>query len=490
MLRRVRIAVAAALFVCENLFFIGVGGGLGVFEKFQLVPALLAMNVAALVTIGAVTLLCGRVYCSTLCPLGVFQDAVIGLARAFAKKRFAYAPAHAVLRYGVLAAVAAAFAVGFASVPALLDPYSLYGRMAANLLQPVAHGANNVAAWIADSLGRPLIFKREVFIRSALALSVAAASLVAIGFLAVKRGRLYCNTLCPAGSLLAALSHRPLLRIVIDAEACTGCGLCARACKAECIDAQARAVDLSRCVSCFDCLSACRKGAVRYGVSAAAKGLDAKGRGSVTGPAEKEAGLGRRGFVMGAAVTSATAAAAMTRKSGAPVAAPEPPVSPPGSGGRERLLAQCTSCNLCAARCEGQVIKPAQLEYGLGGVLMPLLDFSRGYCGWDCNACGKACPSGAIAPLTLEEKRQTRIGRAVYVRAQCVLVTDGVQTCGNCAEHCPTKALTLAEEKDKKKYPRIDERACIGCGACEYHCPAKPRAIHVAGLGLPRKGET
>ncbi|HNX34826.1 MAG TPA: 4Fe-4S dicluster domain-containing protein [Kiritimatiellia bacterium] len=480
MLKKMRVGAATALFVCENLFFIGVGGGLGVFEKVQLVPALLAANIAALILIAVVTLVFGRLYCSTLCPLGVFQDLVIGAARVFAKKRFAIAPAHTTLRYVLLALVGLAFACGIAFVPALVDPYSLYGRIATHLLQPAAFALSNAAAWIADRCGHPLIFKQEIFVRSLLASSVAFVSLVGVGFLSAGWGRLYCNTVCPVGSLLAVLGHRPLFRIAIDGDRCVGCGLCERACKAACIDAQARTVDVGRCVACFDCLGSCRKGAIRYTsrVARIVSSDEASGTAQPNGTGR----VGRRGFVTGAAVSAAAAAAAAASKDGRPLQAPESPVSPPGSGGGGRLLTRCTACNLCVAACEGGVLKPALLEYGLGGMMMPRLDFSRGFCGWDCNACGTVCPNGAILPLALEEKRKTKIGRAVYVRAHCVLVTDGVQTCGNCAEHCPTKALTLVEEKDKKKYPRVDENLCIGCGACEYHCPSKPFAIRVVGL--------
>ena len=482
MLSKIRLGVAAALFFCVNLFFIGVGGGLGVFEQIQLVPALLAVNVTALVSIAAVTLLFGRIYCSTLCPLGVFQDLAISAARVVSKKRFAYEPAHTVLRYGLLAVVGTAFAFGFAAVPALVDPYSMYGRIVTHLLLPAMYAANNAVAWATDSLGHPLVFKQEIFIRGILAFSVALVSLIAIGFLAAKWGRLYCNTVCPAGCLLALLSRRPLFRIVIDGDKCVGCGLCERACKASCIDAKACTVDVGRCVGCFDCLGACRKGAIRYTAARSALPRLVVATGGAARPKESE-GVGRRGFATGAAVAAVTAAAAMTPKNGRPLLLPpEPPVSPPGSGGRDRFLSRCTACNLCVAKCEGHVLKPALLEYGLGGMMMPRLDFAHGFCGWDCNACGTVCPNGAILPLTIDEKRKTKIGQAVYLRARCVLVTDNVSTCGNCAEHCPTKALTLVEEKDKKKYPRIDDSLCIGCGACAYHCPAKPLAIHVAGL--------
>ena len=480
MLRNLRRVGGMALFVCVNLVFVGVGGGLGVLEKCQLVPALLAVNVAALVALAAATLLFGRVYCSTLCPLGVFQDLVIGTARVFTKKHFAYAPAHTTLRYVLLALVGVAFAFGVAAVPALIDPYSLYGRIVTHLFQPLAYALNNAVAWIADRAGHPLVFRQDIFIRSVLASSVAFASLVGVVFLAAGWGRLYCNTVCPVGSLLAVLSRRPLFRIAIDGDRCMGCGLCERVCKSSCIDAKARTVDVGRCVTCFDCLGVCRRGAIRYTARAeAVLSSDAKtGLMRSTG----QDVVGRRGFMAGAVVSAATIAATAAPKDGTPLLAPDPPVSPPGSGGRDRLMARCTACNLCVAVCEGRVLKPALLEYGLSGMMMPRLDFSRGFCGWDCNACGAVCPNGAIQPLSLAEKRETKIGRAVYVRTRCVLVTDGVPTCGNCVEHCPTQALTLAEDTDKKKYPRVDERLCIGCGACEYHCPAIPRAIRVVGF--------
>ena len=52
--------------------------------------------------------------------------------------------------------------------------------------------------------------------------------------------------------------------IHIDEELCNGCGLCARNCKASCIDAKAHKIDYSRCVVCMNCLGKCKKGAIKY----------------------------------------------------------------------------------------------------------------------------------------------------------------------------------------------------------------------------------
>ena len=47
---------------------------LGWLAKIQLLPAVLALNVGVIVVLVVATLLFGRVYCSVICPLGIFQD--------------------------------------------------------------------------------------------------------------------------------------------------------------------------------------------------------------------------------------------------------------------------------------------------------------------------------------------------------------------------------------------------------------------------------
>ena len=109
------------------------------------------------------------------------------------------------------------------------------------------------------------------------------------------------------------------------------------------------------------------------------------------------------------------------------------------------------------------------------------MDFSKGYCVYNCNFCSQACPAGAIRPLDLTVKEQTKIGIARYAQFHCLIARDGI-VCGNCARHCPVQAITLVENRDGRSYPHVDGSRCIGCGSCEYHCPAKPAAISVSPL--------
>ena len=184
--------------------------------------------------------------------------------------------------------------------------------------------------------------------------------------------------------------------------------------------------------------------------------------------------MNRRGFLLG------TASAALT---GTAVPAfgdlePSTPVPPPGTGSVDAFMRRCTGCNLCIARCPSHVLKAAGLEYGLGGVMMPRMDFTLGYCRPDCADCAKACPAGAIRLFKPDEKRHMRQAYAVYVRDSCLVAREDL-ACGNCAEHCPYKAISLVKDGDGRAYPKVDLAKCAGCGACEYHCPSK--AIRVVG---------
>ena len=93
---------------------------------------------------------------------------------------------------------------------------------------------------------------------------IAVATLLIIGILAWRGGRTWCNTLCPVGTVLGFVSRFSWLKPVIDTSKCNGCGLCARNCKAACINSKEHNIDYSRCVACMDCIEHCKKGAISY----------------------------------------------------------------------------------------------------------------------------------------------------------------------------------------------------------------------------------
>ena len=265
-LRWLRVILAALTFVCANLFFLGMAEWTAILFKAQLLPALLAFNVAAVIVVLAMTCLFGRVYCSVVCPMGVFQDVVIWLSRRVRRnvppKRRTLPPPPKFLRYVSLGLCAALVALGLVSLGALLDGYSLYGRIAAQIFRPAYSVLHNlVAAFLADH-GHPILFREVVFVRGACALAVAATGLVGVAMMAWWRGRLFCNSLCPVGAVLSIAAHRPLVRIRIDSEKCVKCGLCAASCKCGAIDVSRKRIVDSVCVRCFDCAGACRKGAI------------------------------------------------------------------------------------------------------------------------------------------------------------------------------------------------------------------------------------
>lgn len=158
-------------------------------------------------------------------------------------------------------------------------------------------------------------------------------------------------------------------------------------------------------------------------------------------------------------------------------------VMPPGAISRIHFSQNCTACHLCVSRCHGHVLKPALLEYGIGGIGQPYLDFTQGYCRYKCHVCSTVCPTGAIRPFTLEAKQQTKIGTATYYDFHCLITTTGA-TCGICAQKCQIHAIAMVPGKDGKSRPQVKQEACIGCGACEFHCPARPKAISVTALSV------
>lgn len=480
-LRKFRICLAALFFVGITLLFLdfsgSVHGWLGWMAKVQFLPALLALNVVVIIGLVVLTLLFGRIYCSVICPLGVMQDIFAFFGKRAKKNRYSYSPALNWLRYTMLAVVVAAFLLGLGAVVALFAPYSAYGRIAGNLLAPVwAWGNNLLSAW-AERHDSYAFYTVDVWIKSGVTFAVAVATVVTLGILAWRNGRTYCNTVCPVGTVLGALSRCSLFRPVIDTTKCNGCGLCARNCKAACINSKEHRIDHSRCVACMDCIDKCHKGAISYTLRRHGKHTEVDGS--------------RRSFLTTTAVMATAAALKAQEKTVdgglALIEVKKIPkratrIVPPGAISLRNVQQHCTACQLCVSVCPNGVLRPSM---DIESLMQPEASYERGYCRPECTRCSEVCPTGAIIKIDRADKSSIQTGHAVWVKENCVVLTDGVH-CGNCARHCPVGAIQMvtsdAENPDAPWIPVVNEEKCIGCGACENLCPARPfSAIYVEG---------
>ena len=543
MLRKIRTTLALVVFVLITLLFLDVTGTLhrwfGWLASIQFWPALLAMHVGVVAMLVVLTLVFGRIYCSVICPLGVMQDVISRLHGMRKKNRFTYSKEKRWLRYTVLAVFVASAVAGVNAVVSLLAPYSSYGRIAGNLMKPVYEAGNNVLAAVAEHFNSYAFYSVDVWMKSLPTLVVASLTLVVIAVLAWRGGRTYCNTICPVGTILSFLARFSWLKVRIDGSKCVDCGLCTKNCKASAIDFKNHRIDYSRCVVCGDCIDKCRKGAISLSSRRADKQtsrqvdkqtsrqVDKQTSGQVDmltgGQVNKQAGkqannanllvnssagdlsavnslsvdTGRRSFLLGLAVASTAAAMAQEKKKvdGGLAAiedkvAPErlTPITPPGSLSAQHFARHCTACQLCVSNCPNGVLRPST---DLSTFMQPTMSYERGYCRPECTRCGDVCPTGAINPITRADKSAMQIGHAVWIKKNCVPLTDGVE-CGNCARHCPTGAITMVpvDPKDERslKIPAVNEARCIGCGACENLCPARPfSAIYVEGHEVHRE---
>lgn len=499
MLRRIRTILALVVFVLITLLFLDVTGTLhkyfGWLASIQFWPALLALHVGVVALLVVLTLVFGRIYCSVICPLGVMQDVISRLHGIRKKNRFTYSKENRWLRYGVLVVFVASALAGVNAVVSLLAPYSSYGRIASSLMKPVYEAGNNVLAAIAERFDSYAFYIVDVWMKSLPTLIIASVTLVVIAVLAWRGGRTYCNTVCPVGTILSFLARFSWMKVRIDGSKCVNCGLCTKNCKASAIDFKNHKIDYSRCVVCGDCIDKCNKGAIRLSHSLPRR--DEQRQASQSSPTGGVEGAGRRSFLLGLAVASTAAALAQEKKKvDGGLAAIEDkiapkrltPLTPPGSLSAQHFAQHCTACQLCVSTCPNGVLRPST---GLSTFMQPTMSYERGYCRPECTKCGEVCPTGAIKPITRAQKSAMQIGHAVWIKKNCVPLTDGVE-CGNCARHCPTGAITMVpldpNDEHSLKIPAVNEARCIGCGACENLCPARPfSAIYVEGHEVHRE---
>ncbi|RJP67371.1 MAG: 4Fe-4S dicluster domain-containing protein [Ignavibacteriales bacterium] len=449
--------------------------------------AVLSLSAGGFLLILVLTFLFGRVYCSSICPLGTLQDFISRFAKkANKKKRYKFSVPHNVYRYSFLSVFLLSYLAGSIYIVNLLDPYSNFGKIISNIFRPVYIASNNSVVWLLEKMDLYWLYPYDFRGLPYLSLIFSFSFLVIIIILSYRNGRLYCNSVCPVGTILGLISKYSVYKIKIDADNCKGCGVCERVCKAKCIDMnkEDRKVDSSRCVACFNCFDVCPTSGIHYTRDKKKKNL-----------ATRNVDESKRNFIVssfiyliGLASASVAQVKVIPKKLSKIPINKKNPVSPPGSKSIEFFTDRCTACHLCITACPTQVLQPSYLHYGFLGMMQPTMDYNKSFCNFECIICTEVCPTGALLPLKPEDKKLVQIGKVNFIKDNCIVHTENTE-CGACSEHCPTKAVSMVPFKNLLE-PKTNPDICIGCGACEYACPVKPyKAIYVDGNAVHLKAQ-
>lgn len=494
-LKKIRVIISILLFLFFIIAFIDIRNQLpalyfNIVTYLQFIPSLLkSLNGFYLTTIGFVivlvlTILFGRVYCSGICPLGTLQDIINHLAKKKnRKKKFTYSKEKIWLRYSILILTILSFITGSILFINILDPYSNSGRILTQLFNPVLTLVNNIISSLLEKFDLYILYPVELKGFSIIAFSYSVLFLLLIEYMSYKRGRLFCNTICPVGTFLGLISKLTVFKLKIDKSICEGCGVCERVCKAECIEKDSKTIDFSRCISCYNCIDVCPSDSIIY-------------HKSLVQTQEVKQDESRRNFLsrISLSFVGMTSAAIaqnkiIPKKESLISVAKKSFSSPPGSKSIEHFNSSCTACHLCISACPTKVLQPSINEYGLLNIFQPFMDYKTSYCNYDCKVCSDVCPTSAIETISEGQKKNIQVGVAKFVQDNCIVKTEKT-ACGACSEHCPTKAVMMVDFKGSLKIPEVTEKYCIGCGACEFACPTKPfKAIYVEGNVVHKTAE-
>lgn len=275
-MRRLRQVIASIILLLSSLYICNIAGFLPhwINPKFiidiQIVPAILSTSIVSILALTALTFLLGRFYCSAICPLGITQDLIIRFSSWVKKKRkikrrkpYFKSPQN-ILRYTILAISIITLLLGSSYLVLLLDPYSIFGRFSALILTPIIAFINNTIAHFTNAAGNYALTMMEYNWTSSAVFLTSIITIGTITYMNVKHYRLWCNTICPVGTLLGIFSQLAFFKIKIDSNKCIDCKACAKECKSNTIDnTNNYAIDHSRCVACYNCIDACKFDALK-----------------------------------------------------------------------------------------------------------------------------------------------------------------------------------------------------------------------------------
>jgi ferredoxin len=423
-----------------------------------------ALIIGAPLFLLALSLLLGRTFCGWICPLGTVIDLVRPVAFWQTKRRLKRLSKDGKrnnrLRYLLLGAVLAGSLISI-KLLGLLDPLVIFSRAA--------------TAGVVNLLG-----SQQAAVRGGL--SYFSLLFLAILVLELWRPRFWCRHLCPQGALLSLASRFSLLNRRVS-SACSGCGLCKRACPMNAIPPDAHNTDYSDCTFCLECEAACPEGGISFGFGGLAlagwrplfeanpvrKEDRRQGEYTLQPSAALGGGVSRRQFLSGMAVVAAGVAFAPLLHLEGRAAS----LRPPGALPEKEFLEICIACQECVRICPTHGLQGAFLQSGLNGLGTPVLVPRLGGCsiGMSCDhLCRQVCPVDAIQPV---DRQDVKIGLAHVNRSLCLAWDQGLK-CLVCVEACLFHAAIAHQGR-----VTVDPLKCVGCGFCESGCPVPGSAIRV-----------
>ncbi len=420
------------------------------------------------------TLIFGRLFCGWVCPFGTIHHFFSFIAQKIRKDKYGKSEysKYKNLKYYIFTVIVI-LSIMRVNVSGYLDPLSLLVKCLAIFFLPVVlilYNMDILSDGTQDFLFNNVLGRDNIYYEQAALFGIVFIILLGLNFY---RNRFWCKYLCPLGGMLGLISKYSPLKLQHKAS-CNSCGVCSSSCYADALPSQKNNFQTSECMLLFNCLPVCPSDSLYYGLKTKPAKIDLSKRATA-----KTLGIALSGFFV--------------IKTGTKVAAKSPQlVRPPGSIPENEFLKTCIRCGACMKVCPENFLAPSLFESGIEGLWTPTGNANYGYCVYNCNLCGKMCPTGAIKELSVEEKKKTTIATAFIDENRCIPYAYGVD-CIVCEEHCPTspkaiyfntvKGKNYKGESRKIKQPKINPEECIGCGICQYKCPVKDKpAVYMTSI--------